>query len=202
MKDIKVIVFDFDNTLYYGIDWTKEWANYCKIGMREVFSELTDKQFDDMIKKEDAGNFTSNNIVRIMKKYKKDINLWLNFRQTHDCHLDYSNCSAVSNEELHKFAKKYHLYIVSNSIKKEMQYVIDYFKMDTSVFKKIITNNYEHGADKLYYYQQIIKSEGILPHQLFVIGDSQSTDLEPAFKIGASGILVKNCNFKMEDFGL
>lgn len=198
----KVVCFDFDDTLYSGIDWTKEWADYCKIGMRKIFSELSDEEFNKLVKKEDVGTFTSNNIVRIMQKYGKDVHLWLDYRKMIDCELDYSKCKCISNNELKKFAKKYVLYIVSNSIRKEIDKTAIYFNMDLTLFKKVVTNDYKHALDKKYLYEQIIKEEKILPRELFVIGDNKKTDIDPALEIGAKGALVTNCSYKIEDFGL
>ncbi len=202
MKQTKVVVFDFDGTIYSGIDWSKEWSDYCKFGMRLLFSTLSDDQFDILVRSEKIDMFTSNQIVSALKKYGKKASDWIHFRQTHDCFLDYSNCVCVSNHELHKFADKYTLYLVSNSIPKEIQRVVNYFSIDMNVFKEIITNDYEHGPDKQFYYEEIIKKEGILPEQLYVIGDSESTDIAPARRIGAKFTRVQDANFKIEDFGL
>lgn len=202
MKKTKVVVFDFDNTLYFGIDWTKEWAEFCKNGLKFVFRDWNDKDFNKMVKNENLTNFTSNDIIRVIKKYKKDVNDWITFRTINNCDLDLSNVVSINSEVLEEFSKKYVLYIVSNATMKDINFISFHLDIDLSKFKEIIINNYSHGSDKEYYYKQIIEKEQIKPSELFVIGDSEETDIFPAQKIGARGKKVDDCNFHLEDFDL
>ncbi len=201
MQRTKVVAFDFDNTLYTGIDWTKEWAEFCKKGLRFVFRDYDDKMFEQMIKDENLTNYTSNGIIGVIQKYNKNVEDWIYFRTINDCELDYSNITTIDEEELKRFAENYILYIVSNSTQKDVQKMAFLFDIDLSLFKGIIINDYKYGAGKKFY-EEIIKQEGIQPSELFVIGDSEQNDIIPALEIGARGKVVKDCNYKMEDFDL
>jgi len=200
MKKVKVIVFDFDNTLYSGVDWSQEWARFCEKGLRYVFRDWSDKDFYKMIDKEMDSFFTSDKMISVIEKYDKKVSDWLDFRIRNTCTIDYSRATCISNDELKKFAEKHKLYIVSNSTAKDINYVSTYFKMDLSVFKEIIINDYKNGPDKKFYYEEIIKKEHIEPQQLLVIGDSEETDIKPALEVGAKVKLVRDCSFKFEDF--
>lgn len=202
MKKTKVVVFDFDNTLYMGIDWTKEWKEFCKNGLRFVFRDWDDKSFNKMIIDENLSDYTSDGIIRIIQKYDKNVEDWITFRIINDCDLDYSNVISVSEQVLKDFAQNFTLYIVSNSTFKDIHEIAFRFDIDLGLFKEIIVNDYLHGAGKRYYYEEIIKKEKIKPSELFVIGDSEKNDVIPALEIGARGKVVEDCNFKMEDFDL
>lgn len=202
MKKTKVVVFDFDNTLYMGIDWTKEWADFCKNGLRFVFRDWDDSLFEKMIQKENLINYTSDGIIKVIKKYQKNVEDWITYRTVNDCKLDLSNIITISESELQKFAKNYTLYIVSNSTQKDIHDMAFKFDIDLSVFKEIIINDYKSGAGKKTFYEEIIKKEKIKPSELFVIGDSEKNDIIPALELGARGKVVEDCNFHMEDFDL
>ena len=202
MQKTKVVVFDFDNTLYMGIDWTKEWAEFCEKGLRFVFRDWDDKRFEKMIKDENLVNYTSDGIIKVIQKYNKNVEDWITFRTINDCDLDYSNVISISEEVLKSFANNFKLYIVSNSTHKDIEDMAFRFDIDLSLFKEIIINDYKHGAGKKYFYEEIIKKEKIKPSELFVIGDSENNDVIPALELGARGKVVKDCNFKMEDFDL
>lgn len=202
MQKTKVVVFDFDNTLYVGIDWTKEWAEFCKKGLRFVFRDWDDKSFEKMIKTENLVNYTSDGIIRTIKKYNKSPEDWIAFRTINNCELDYSNCISISEDVLKSFAEKYVLYVVSNSTHKDIEDMAFRFDIDLSLFKEIIINDYKHGAGKKFFYEEIIKKEKIKPSELFAIGDSEQNDIIPALELGARGKVVQDCNFTLDDFGL
>lgn len=201
-QDIKVVVFDFDNTLYSGVDWTTAWSEYCKKGLRQVFNELSDEEFEQLLKKENITKVSNFLTVTTILKYGKDVKKWLDYRNERSCEMDFSNAFKMPNEELYKFANKYTLYIVSNSVVKTIKEVSKYFDIDLSVFKKVIGNDYSHGITKKFFYEQIIKEENINSSQLFVIGDDEIVDIIPALELGANGKLIKDCTFTIEDLGL
>ena len=202
MQKTKVVVFDFDNTLYTGIDWTKEWAQFCENGLKFVFRDWDEERFNKMIKEENLTNYTSDGIISVIKKYGKDVQDWITYRTINDCEMDLSCVVSIDNNTIYDFAKKYKLYIVSNSTNKDIQKMAFLFDIDLSPFKEIIINDYKHGAGKKYYYEQIIKKENIKPEELFVIGDSENNDILPAIEIGARGKVVFDCGFKPKDFDL
>ena len=202
MQKTKVVVFDFDNTLYMGIDWTKEWEDFCKNGLRYVFRDWNDSKFEKMILDENLYNYTSDGIVKVIKKYQKNVEDWISYRTVNDCDLDLSNIITISEDELKKFAEKYTLYIVSNSTQKDIREMAFKFDIDLSLFKDVIINDYKSGAGKKTFYEEIIKRENIKPQELFVIGDNEQNDIVPALEIGARGKVVEDCNFHMEDFDL
>ncbi len=202
MQKTKVVVFDFDNTLYTGIDWTKEWAQFCEKGLKFVFRDWDEQRFNKMIKDENLTNYTSDGIIRVIQKYNKNVEDWITFRTINDCELDLSHIVSINNNTIYDFAKKYKLYIVSNSTNKDIQKMAFLFDIDLTPFKEIIINDYKHGAGKKFFYEEIIKKEKIKPEELFVIGDSEKNDILPAHEIGARGQVVSDCGFKPEDFDL
>lgn len=58
-RDVKLIVFDFDNTLYQNIDW-QGYNEFVLKNIRKIFKRLTDKQFEDLLKKY---NYTGDRVI-------------------------------------------------------------------------------------------------------------------------------------------
>ena len=118
------------------------------------------------------------------------------------CDLDLSKAISISNEELKKFKKDYKLYIVSNSVMSNILSVAKYFDIDLSLFEEVLTNDYTHGVDKRFYYEQIIKKEKISPAELLVLGDDKFTDLIPAEELGAKTIYITTADYTRKSLGL
>lgn len=201
MGKIKVIVFDFDGTLYSVDDLSVMWQEYCNKCIRTMFSELSDAEYNKLLFNENFKKITFNNAISLLKKHDKMEKLF-EYRNKTNLEIDISKTMAFSNEELNKFARKYTLYIVTNNVQKGIEDISNQLGLDLTKFKKIYINDYKHGVGKEWYYKEIIKKEKIKPEELFVIGDDIETDIKPAIKLGGSGVCVKDCNFTMEELGL
>ena len=199
---IKVIIFDFDNTLYSGVDWTTTWSEYCKQGLRQVMKDYSDEEFEESLKKNEMDVFSNRKVVNFIFQNNLNMKEWLKYRTETLCDLDLTKAISISNEELKKFKKDYKLYIVSNSVMSNIISVAKYFDIDLSLFEEIITNDYSHGVDKKFYYEQIIEKEKISPEELIVLGDDKLTDLVPAEELGAKTIYIKTADYTKKSLGL
>lgn len=200
--NIKVVVFDFDDTLYSGCDW-QPWDEFCQKGLKAMFDDLSQTEFQKLQNKINKNGISDAAIVKLMMQNKKDINQWLEYRDNNICDIDYSVCEKTDNEVLKDFAKKYTLYIVSNSTIKDIKNTAQILNIDLTMFKDIIVNKYENGKiSKKVLYEKILQIENITPAEMFVIGNSQSSDINPAIELGANAKIVKTADFELTDFGL
>lgn len=203
-NQIKVVVFDFDDTLYSGIDWSP-WGDYILIGLNEVLKDNENK--DKIISQVTSSSLNDVDIHTILKENNVDSKLFLTYRQNNLCKLDYHSCKVTDNQTIKAFAEKYTLYIVSNSTKNDIINTSKMLGLDLSPFKDIVCNDYNLPAKELrdskkYLYKQIIESENIAPSQMFIIGNSMKSDINPALQIGAKGQQIYSADFKIEDFEL
>lgn len=95
----------------------------------------------------------------------------------------------MPNEELYKFLKQAkrlggEIFIVSNSRLSDIKEFADYFKMDLSIFKKIIVNDFDKiEMTKQHIYSDIMHRYNYLPQETMVIGNSVKNDLKPAQRL-------------------
>ncbi len=192
-NNIKVVIFDFDDTLYSGVDWTP-WNEFCVKALNYFFKN---ENFNDI------KDLSDEYIVKKLIENKKNVNVWLDYREHNECPVDLSNCKVTSNSTLSKFAEKYKIYIVSNSTLKEINETSKQLNIDLSLFSGIYINKFENGqTSKKFIYQEIIQKENIKPEELFVIGNSEKNDISPAIEIGAKGKVIESADFSIEDFSL
>ena len=75
---IKCFIFDFDDTLYYGVDWS-EWHQQCKDWYKEHFSSLNEKELRKLTKQAiGRGKIHSGvDVAKALKKIEGSPKAWL-----------------------------------------------------------------------------------------------------------------------------
>lgn len=193
---LKVIIFDFDNTLYDNLDWGKEWADFVLEKIEELMSFLPKEKVKSLMTKyhlygrdgrifEKAFNLFSSNDIPLTTKDFRDLTASFLFEA------NWSEAKTIPNELLRSLAEKYKLYIVSNSSVNVIKYDCEKLGIDTSVFAEIIQNRFDpKDLSKKGDYLAILEKEGVMREQALVIGDSNFYDLDPAKEIGLHTILL------------
>ena len=199
MKKTKVVIFDFDNTLYNNVVY-ENWFNYCKIALKKLIKVIPKNVLTRLDNEE---NFGDTQVIETISKHGLHAKDWINYRRSHLRTFDVTNATCVNDKVLKEFANKYSLYIVTHNQRFDVERVAKAIGVDLSLFKDILTNTFEDGLfSKKYLYNKIIEIEQVKPEQVFVIGDDFEHDIAPALEIGAKAKQIFNCNFILEDFGL
>ena len=198
----KVVAFDFDDTLYTGVDWTF-WFEHCKKLVKKIVGKQPkekEKIIEEAFKNK---HFNDQDAINLLAQFGYNQNVWIENRMLNKINSAtkyFKNAKAIDNEVLREFAKHYTLFIVTNNYVEGVKMIADALKIDLNYFKDIITAHTKYNAfSKKYRYLDVCQLEKIKPEELFVIGNS-STDIDPAIEIGARGQIVDDCNFKFEDF--
>lgn len=194
---IKVVIFDFDDTLYSDTN-PLPWKNFCIKTVEYFLKKLKVEDSENILNIVKNSGFSDRQLIRFIVSLgakEKDIK---DYMKSHNIEGNaFENCKKVSNTTLRDFQQYFVMYIVSNSLETSVQDNMELLKIDSSFFKDIISNK-ENSKKKEY--ENIIKREGILPNELLVIGNSYSSDILPALEIGANGKVVTSADFLFEDF--
>lgn len=189
-KQKKVIIFDYDGTLYNG-DVLKGWGKYVKDFLSNYIGE---KEAEDFIKRH---GFESFNVCgqKIAGALVQDFGTAKALYEQQDKHnyvlkssdLKYVDSNIIKN--LKKYAK---IYIVSNS---PVSHVVNNSKnnnFDISFADGIYANQFNpKDVSKNDIYVEILNKEKAKPENVFVVGDSVENDIVPAKKLGFNTLLVK-----------
>ena len=204
MEDkIKVFIFDYDETLYYNVDWTFFLnRNYQFLINHLKTLNLNDNQIENLLRKHDCFNQPGKlSVAPILTEVEGSCKAWVEFNEKQPP--DFArlhNSIAVPNSELAKFAKNGKCYIVSNSRKHDIIATMKYLGIDRSLFQKIYSNDFSNIADtsKSKYFKGIMNLNNASPDQVLVIGDSFTQDILPAQKLGMKTYQCQN-GFTYED---
>lgn len=194
---IKVVIFDFDDTLYSDTN-PLPWKNFCIKTVEYFLKKLKVEDSENILNIVKNSGFSDRQLIKFIVSLgakEKDVK---DYMQSHNIEGNaFENCKKVSNTTLRDFQQYFVMYIVSNSLETSVQDNMELLKIDSSFFKDIISNKEDSKKKE---YENIIKREGILPNELLVIGNSYSSDILPALEIGANGKVVTSADFLLEDF--
>lgn len=195
---IKVVVFDFDGTLYSG-KIIGDVRDYFYNGIVSILSTILSakelKNIDNAIKQNSESDRLA---IRFLKHFGKNQFDWFNYKDSHDfSYFDFSKCVTINDDVLKEFAKNHKLYVVSNSTKKSIYTKCKLMNINPNYFEDILVNKFEGDNDsKEILYKEILEKEKISPNKMLVIGDDYEVDILPALEIGAYAVLIKNSQFK------
>lgn len=198
---IKTIIFDFDDTLYFGDVW-QDLPQFWLSAFETLFKskEKAQKVFDkykidstvshayvvQCLQKEHVSNSK-------LKKYLGD-----------NIYFHAGGClkvKTIDNDVLKNLAEKCNLYIVSISSEKYLDYYTRLYRINQKHFKKMCSVDiFARDKTKTPLYKRILKEEKVLPEEVLVIGNNARTDLEPAQKLGMKTFLFERSFEKLYDF--
>lgn len=190
MDKAKVIILDFDGTVYSGDHGFDEIEGSVMSHKREFLCWLSDDEYK-MIERENPewktiywGSEVAKFIYALRKKYPKlkiSMNEFWNWQNEKPYPLVLEGTNTVDKNLLKKLCEKYPVYIVSNSSPTHVLHYMKIFGYDPAWFVKIISNKFTiKDFTKGHYYKSIMQKENCKPSEVFVFGDSRRSDLAPA----------------------
>jgi len=190
-KNIKAIIFDFDDTLYRNLSW-KGYDEFFLKSIRKFFLDLSDAQFEKLLKIEGfSPERPAETLAGILIKEKGNAKELVEFLKTVRFETDWENAKVFSNALLKELAKRSKLYIVSNSAKQNIEFVSKKIGLDISMFTRILSNKFEkEDLSKSRLLKDILEFENIEPKNVLMVGDSIKYDIEPAKKLGLQTLLI------------
>ena len=192
---LKVLIFDFDETLYYSPNALNCYINFIKNAILAL-SDYTEAQALEIM---DKYGFTTRGENRVsFGKTCESFGIskadWDKYRIDTFFEIDYENASTVSNKLLEKVGKKYDLYIVSNEIYENLLIKAQKLNIDLSNFKRVYAPKKAENIsiNKRAVYQEILETNVITSAQAIAIGDRHKVDIKPLEELGGVGVQISN----------
>ncbi len=196
MDNLKVIIFDFDETMYYSRDIKSYYVNYIKKTLLHL-TNLDEKMIFQLMKE---NGFLGDGETRVSfgkncEKFGVTSQQWNDYRIDNFFEINYENAEILDNEIYDKLSEKYKLYIVSNEVYENVIFKANRLNIDLSNFeicapRKSNINDYKFTKQDIY--KKIIEDNKIDVSQVIVFGDRYNVDILPLENLGGCGVLVKH----------
>lgn len=190
-KNIKLVIFDFDDTLYEGENW-QNWDKYIK---KMTYSFYDNKeQCEEFAKKYKIFEGCTNQyMAKCLTNEFGSTQKLVDFMSNVLYELDVENLKVIENDFLAKLSKKAKLAIVSNSSKNYLHHYLKRFNIDESLFEYILQNEYDvNNYTKGLKYTFLINQLNLKPDEILVVGDNYITDIAPALELGINAVHTSN----------
>ncbi len=195
---VKCVIFDFDDTLYYGINWhfwyrtVGQWFDNHFSNMSFDEKKALLKKYGVRYKKKDFC-MADEVLCHILIDLEGSSDPWLDYRDGMEMDPAEKKGRAVPKREIQKFAKLGKLYIVSNSRLTNIQKTAAFYKIDLTIFEHIYNNEIKtKDTSKEGLFLKIMEENGLKPENVLVIGDSKNHDIKPAKKLKMNYFRCKN----------
>jgi FMN phosphatase YigB (HAD superfamily) len=191
MSKIKVIIFDFDGTLYCGEDF-KYFPYYNKNAVESILDSEKLKLFSEKYK--DYYKQPNHKVAELLEKEFGMAKDFVSYERTHLYPLDLENITHINWDFLYELAQKIPLVIVSNSKLEHQKFYLNQFGLDLNIFSDFYENTFDTENGKGDYYAEVIKKYNCRAEEVLVIGDNYEPDILPAIKLGMVAYHIKNIN--------
>lgn len=194
---LKTILFDFDSTIYVG-DIGDDGNLNDRTLVEKCFGQGV---YEDFVKRYQVDKKDIKDIIEICKSEGRDYKqLAKLFSDDFFIHTIKDRIELLPNSFFQKLSNRYHLYIVSMSQKKYLEYYFDLYDIDKSCFKKILCMDLVRHTSKGDIFEQISKKEKCDPEEMLMIGDSYTHDIQPALSLGMKTLHFKGDFTQVYDF--
>lgn len=191
----RVIILDFDGTLYSGEHKFDLIPEIIKNNKRNFLPRLSDEEYEVICKEIPSwttaifGSELTKSITEMIEKFP---NLPISTKDFYDWQEGHIDPIIIDPEEtidlnfLQWLCQEYPVYIVSNSAPPHILHYMKEIGVNPDWFVEVISNPFnEFDTTKRPCYEYIAKKENISPTNLYVFGDSRTSDLNPAKAINA-----------------
>lgn len=193
LKSIKSVVFDFDETLYSGGDWSGYgkyvYEMFVELNMFGSVAEAERALSEKYPTESDAGI----KVLRYLLDNNLPTNLISEYNSSHFYDVGLDRVQRINVELLSKLSRQFDLYIVTNS---SMQYLTKSLKklgISKGLFRAILGNEFDQNdTTKAVCLKRVLEISKQKPEEILMVGDDEYLDIEPAKKLGFQTFLVKN----------
>jgi len=195
-KDLKVIIFDFDETMYYSSNIREYYIEYIKTTLKNL-TNYSERKILELMNEHGftSGGETRASFGKNCLKFGVTPEQWNGYRINNFFQIDYKTAEVVDNKVLKELSRKYKLYIVSNEIYENIQFKAEKLGIDLSIFTLLAPKKSEVLDNKFVkqeVYEYILNENDIKASQAIVFGDRYHVDIQPLENLGGKGVLVKH----------
>ena len=195
MKEIKLIIFDMDGTVYDMVDMVE---NLYEISLAYLMDHFHYSYEDAKAFLEQQHIYPypfagSGSSTQLFVQMGADLHHWNEYRSALFDFDRIKKENAITEEELLFFKKIAPIVLLTNNTTKNAGYVMHQIGIDMAIFDKVQCNDdLRKTVSKTSAMKQLIEEYGVQPEEALSIGDRYQIDALPMLELGGKAIIVKN----------
>lgn len=193
MKDIKCVIFDFDNTMYYSDTQLESKLAWLKNAI-VTLGRTTNDEAEELMQRTGftACNTHQPSFSSHLPLFGITMDQWQKYQSETRYFVD--DVQIVPNEYYEKLRSRYPLYIVTNSFVHDIRLKAEKYGIDFGPFKIYGCEHGKEHMNKKETYAKISEDLNLSPRNLLIFGDRFKIDINPLLELGGNGILINNTN--------
>lgn len=178
LTQVKAVIFDFDDTLYSGGDWSDFFDICTEFLVAKGFGNSKNEIFDMLEAKYPNIHNFGMRVCNYAKENGYDVNILYDYLNENIYDISNANFEFMDYAFLEKLSKLMPIYLVSNSPENYVKHYAKEFGINLNFFEKVYYNRHE-GEDfsKLFYIKKCIELAGVLPEETLMVGDDLYSDI-------------------------
>ena len=195
MKEIKLIIFDMDGTVYDMGDMAE---NLYRISVAYLMDHFRYSYQNANAFLEENQIFPyplsgSNSSTQLFVQMGADLRHWNEYRSARYDFDRIRKENAVREEDLLFFKEIAPIVLLTNNTSRNTRRVLDHIGIDLALFDKIQCNDDPRASiSKASSMKQLIEEYGIQPEEALSIGDRYQIDARPMLELGGKAMIVRN----------
>ncbi|MGQ9721296.1 MAG: HAD family hydrolase [Candidatus Jordarchaeum sp.] len=191
--EIRALVFDLEGTLYNSKELADEWRVQVFKLVREKTGRSDEeilKEFIKITKELEGKGFRRPPVSMIIERVGITREEFYKAIESVDPS-KYLQPDSELRKMLEYFKSKWRLAMLTNLSRKSTLDILSALGLDSDIFDPLITaSEMEKGKPDPEPFRRIIKDLDLKPSSIMMVGDSISSDLEPARKVGMKTVLI------------
>jgi len=195
MKEIKLIIFDMDGTVYDMGDMAENLYRISVAYLMDRF-HYSYQNANAFLKENQIFPYPlsgSNSSTQLFVQMGADLRHWNEYRSARYNFDRIRKENAVREEDLLFFKEIAPIVLLTNNTSRNTRRVLDHIGIGLALFDKVQCNDGPRATvSKTSAMKQLIEEYGIQPEEALSIGDRYQIDARPMLELGGKAIIVRN----------
>lgn len=192
LSKVKIVITDFDLTLYSYGNWVDADAYYFKFLKENKYVPKTMKSMKDI-----RAMYPNMHAMKCSFAYLRDNGFdsskFVEYLKTNIYNFLTEKTVAIDSEIMEKLTQAYDTYLITDSVEEYIDHYMKVFKINKNWFKGCVSNDYKiKPYTKTRFMKKIMIDEGVAPEEVLMVGDSLECDIKPAKRLGFQTVHVTN----------
>lgn len=197
-RDIKIIIFDLDGTLYSSDLYIPKYYRFTLETIQKYF-DISREEAKKLLSSKNIFEYQAENsgsVTELMIELGFPKNKWNEYRNM-NFYPDVKGSKDVVDHNLIEYLSgRFMLFLLTNNTELITRKILKDIRINESCFSKIVTSDFKGGNEDSFNkkngFKYIQKMSGFSYASMLSVGDRYNVDIEPLLKLGGNGILINN----------